>query len=80
MSIPIPTPPSVPFLGHVTSIDKEVPLLSINLLAKQYGEIYQLNMLGEWTAALSRVLLTPSLAREKDRRYILAQAPSRNLR
>lgn len=43
----IPTPPSVPFIGHAASIDKEVPLYSLALLAKQYGEIYQLNMLGE---------------------------------
>lgn len=48
MSQPIPTPPAIPFLGHVTSIDAELPVLSFHLLAKQYGEIYQLNMLGKF--------------------------------
>ena len=46
MPIPIPAPPSVPFLGNINSIDKELPLRSYNLLASQYGEIYQLNIAG----------------------------------
>ncbi|CCM04888.1 uncharacterized protein FIBRA_07084 [Fibroporia radiculosa] len=41
MTTPIPCPPSLPFLGHITSIDKDLPLLSFSLLAQQYGEIYQ---------------------------------------
>lgn len=47
MTTSIPSPPTVPFLGYAASIDKEVPLNSFNLLAKQYGEIYELNMFGE---------------------------------
>jgi cytochrome P450 / NADPH-cytochrome P450 reductase len=47
MTTPIPTPPAIPFLGHVTAIEKETPLLSFDLLADQYGEIFQLNLLGE---------------------------------
>lgn len=43
----IPFPPAVPFIGHVASIEKEVPLRSFSLLSKQYGEIYQLNLVGE---------------------------------
>ena len=50
MTQAIPSPRSVPFLGHTASIDSEVPLSSLSLLAKQYGEIYQLNMLGEFSA------------------------------
>ena len=46
MSTRIPTPPSVPFLGHINTLDKEVPIRSIRLLAQQYGEIFQLNILG----------------------------------
>ncbi|KIP01419.1 hypothetical protein PHLGIDRAFT_32544 [Phlebiopsis gigantea 11061_1 CR5-6] len=46
MSTPIPTPPAVPFLGHAVSIDRELPLQSFCLLSKQYGEIYQLNLVG----------------------------------
>ncbi|KZT69908.1 cytochrome P450 [Daedalea quercina L-15889] len=42
MTTPIPCPPSLPFFGHVTKIEKEVPLRSFILLAKQYGEIYEL--------------------------------------
>lgn len=46
MTSTIPTPPSIPFLGHVTAIDSEVPLRSFQLLAEQYGEIFQLNIIG----------------------------------
>ncbi|KAJ7666812.1 fatty acid hydroxylase [Mycena polygramma] len=42
----IPQPPTIPFLGNVTSIETEVPLHSFELLAKKYGEIYQLDVLG----------------------------------
>ena len=37
---PILYPPSVPFLGNILLIDKELPLRSFTLLAEQYGEIY----------------------------------------
>ncbi|KAJ7470037.1 cytochrome P450 [Mycena galericulata] len=43
MSLPIPQPPAIPFIGNVTALDKDVPLRSSILLAKTYGEIYQLN-------------------------------------
>ncbi|KAJ7181531.1 fatty acid hydroxylase [Mycena crocata] len=46
MSVPIPQPPTIPFIGNVTALDKDVPLHSYVLLAKTYGEIYQLNILG----------------------------------
>ena len=42
----IPQPPTVPFLGNVTLIDKEVPLKSFILLAQKYGEIYQFSFPG----------------------------------
>lgn len=48
MTTPIPSPPSIPFLGHVQSIDRDVPIHSYSLLAKQYGEIYKLNFLGTY--------------------------------
>jgi cytochrome P450/NADPH-cytochrome P450 reductase len=47
MSKPIPQPPAVPFLGNVKNIDSELPIRSYFLLAQQYGEIYQLNLIGE---------------------------------
>ncbi|KAG7093355.1 hypothetical protein E1B28_007036 [Marasmius oreades] len=46
MTTPIPQPPAIPFVGNITSIDREVPINGFTLLAKQYGEIYQLNMMG----------------------------------
>ncbi|KAF7347083.1 Fatty acid hydroxylase [Mycena venus] len=47
MSVPIPQPPTIPFIGNVTSLEREVPLRSFRLLAKTYGEIYQLDLLGQ---------------------------------
>ncbi|EMD34546.1 hypothetical protein CERSUDRAFT_116692 [Gelatoporia subvermispora B] len=44
MTTPIPSPPRIPFLGTVTALDKDLPFQSMNLLAKQYGEIYQLTI------------------------------------
>ncbi|KAK7063396.1 fatty acid hydroxylase [Favolaschia claudopus] len=53
MTLPIPQPPTIPFIGNVTSIDREVPLYSFRLMAKTYGEIYQLNMLGRFVVIVS---------------------------
>ena len=47
MTTPIPSPPAVPFLGHINTLDKDLPIRSINLLAQQYGEIFQLTMFGK---------------------------------
>ncbi len=46
MTTPIPSPPAVPFLGHVSVIDKDLPIRSFDLLAHQYGEIFELNIFG----------------------------------
>lgn len=43
---PIPQPPTVPFLGNALLIEQDVPLRSFELLARQYGEIFQLVMPG----------------------------------
>ena len=47
MTTLIPSPPALPLLGHVTQIDKEVPLRTFELLADQHGEIYQLNLISK---------------------------------
>lgn len=47
MTTPIPSPPSLPFLGNLTALEKEVPQRSFELLADQYGEIYKLNLVSE---------------------------------
>ncbi|PBK73968.1 cytochrome P450 [Armillaria solidipes] len=46
MSTAIPQPPTVPFLGNTRDLDRDVPIQSFILLAKTYGEIYQLDLLG----------------------------------
>ena len=46
MTAVIPSPPAVPFFGHVNTIDRELPVRSLDLLARQYGEIYALNIFG----------------------------------
>jgi hypothetical protein len=56
MTARIPQPPTVPFLGNVTALDKDLPQKSFSLLAEAYGEIYQLNLLG----TLLRIILLPS--------------------
>ena len=55
MTTAIPSPPALPLLGHITQIEKEVPLRSFELLADQYGEIYQLNLISEF-GSCSRLL------------------------
>jgi cytochrome P450/NADPH-cytochrome P450 reductase len=46
MSFPIPQPPTIPLIGNVALIEPEAPNHSFDLLAKKYGEIYQLDLLG----------------------------------
>ena len=45
-TIPIPSPPAIPFIWHLNVLDRDLPIKSLNLLAQQYGEIFQLNILG----------------------------------
>ncbi|KAJ7830816.1 cytochrome P450 [Mycena olivaceomarginata] len=47
MSVPIPQPLIIPFLGNVASVEREVPLRSFRLLAKTYGEIFRLKLLDD---------------------------------
>ncbi|KAL5632425.1 hypothetical protein ACGC1H_005399 [Rhizoctonia solani] len=65
MTTPIPQPPAIPFLGNVTDIDTELPSKSFTLLAKQYGEIFALNMLGKSIVAVSSVKLAQEVLDEK---------------
>ena len=37
---PIPIPPTVPFLGNVPLMDKDLPIRTFLLLASQYGELF----------------------------------------
>ncbi|KAJ7234012.1 cytochrome P450 [Mycena haematopus] len=65
MSVPIPQPPSIPFIGNVTALDKDVPLRSFVLLAKTYGEIYQLNILGTTIISINSYALANEISDEK---------------
>lgn len=47
MTTPIPSPPAIPFIGHINTIDRSLPLRSTSLLAQQYGEIFQLTTFGK---------------------------------
>ncbi|KAJ7910393.1 fatty acid hydroxylase [Mycena leptocephala] len=64
MSVPIPQPPSIPFIGNVTALDKDVPLHSFALLAKTYGEIYQLNILGTTIISVNSYALANEVSDE----------------
>ncbi|KAH8107855.1 bifunctional P-450/NADPH-P450 reductase, partial [Cristinia sonorae] len=61
----IPAPPSVPFLGNISSLDKELPLRSYNLLASQYGEIFQLNISGTKLVTINTYELVHEVSDEK---------------
>ncbi|OBZ65058.1 hypothetical protein A0H81_14948 [Grifola frondosa] len=65
MTSSIPTPPSIPFLGHVTTIDQDLPIRSFQLLAQQYGEIFQLNILGEKKYVINSQRLNNEISDEK---------------
>ncbi|EKM50288.1 uncharacterized protein PHACADRAFT_153757 [Phanerochaete carnosa HHB-10118-sp] len=65
MTTPIPSPPSIPFLGHAAMIDREVAISSYHLLAKQYGDIYQLNLLGSNVVVISSQELLHEVSDEK---------------
>lgn len=45
MTTPIPSPPAIPFLGHITVVDRNFPTKSFDLLAHRYGEIHELKIL-----------------------------------
>ncbi|KAJ7740466.1 fatty acid hydroxylase [Mycena maculata] len=64
MSVPIPQPPTIPFIGNVASLERDVPLRSFDLLAKTYGEIYQLDMLGNNLIVVSSHALTNEVSDE----------------
>ncbi|KAI0676431.1 fatty acid hydroxylase [Trametes maxima] len=65
MTMPIPSPPALPFLGHITQIDKEIPQSSFDLLADQYGEIYKLNLITRESIIVSSYELQNELSNDK---------------
>lgn len=79
MTTPIPQPPAIPFLGNLTTIEKEVPLRSFELLAKQYGDIYRLNVLGREIVVVTSYKLVNEVSDEK-RFHKSISAPLREVR
>ncbi|TBU21312.1 bifunctional P-450:NADPH-P450 reductase [Dichomitus squalens] len=65
MTTSIPSPPALPLLGHITQIDKEVPLRSFELLADQYGDIYQLNLITRQSIIISSYDLMNEVSNDK---------------
>ncbi|KAI0329045.1 bifunctional P-450/NADPH-P450 reductase [Cubamyces sp. BRFM 1775] len=65
MTIPIPSPPAIPFLGHVNTIDRDLPVRSLVLLARQYGEIFQLSVFGQKRIFINSYELQNELSNEK---------------
>ncbi|KAB5589304.1 Cytochrome P450 family protein [Ceratobasidium theobromae] len=65
MTVRIPRPPSLPLIGNLTSIDADLPTESFTLLAKKYGEIYGLKILGEKIVCISTVKLAQEVLDEK---------------
>ncbi|KAF7973316.1 hypothetical protein HWV62_15559 [Athelia sp. TMB] len=65
MTTPIPQPPAIPFLGNIKTIDRDLPVRSFELLAEKYGEIYQLNMLGNQVIMCNSYALQAEISDEK---------------
>ncbi|KAH9891895.1 bifunctional P-450/NADPH-P450 reductase [Cubamyces lactineus] len=65
MTTPIPSPPAIPFLGHVNTIDKDLPIRSLVLLARQYGEIFQLSVFGHKKIFINSYELQNEVSDEK---------------
>ncbi|KAI0354818.1 cytochrome P450 [Trametes cingulata] len=65
MHATIPSPPGLPVVGNVDAIDKDLPVQSLHLLAKQYGEIYQLTVLGDRTIIVNSSALMSEVSDEK---------------
>ncbi|GJE90379.1 bifunctional P-450/NADPH-P450 reductase [Phanerochaete sordida] len=65
MTHPIPSPPSVPFLGHVPLLDREVPMWSLMLLARQYGDLYRLDFPGRSVLVAASQELVHELSDDK---------------
>lgn len=72
---PIPQPPTVPFLGNVLLLDKDVPVKSFILLAQQYGEIYQFALpSGSTTVHITTQALVSQVSDDKRFKKLIGSA------
>ncbi|KAI3320925.1 cytochrome P450 [Xylariaceae sp. AK1471] len=65
MSQPIPQPPGVPLLGNIKDIDPNNTWWSLKKLAEQYGEIFQVKVLGKTLVFVAGAALAEELCDEK---------------
>ncbi|KAH9948045.1 bifunctional P-450/NADPH-P450 reductase [Amylocystis lapponica] len=72
MTTPIPSPPAIPFLGHIATVEKEVPIRSFCLLAEQYGEIFRLDLVGRSIISVNSHELVNEISDEKRFRKIIS--------
>ncbi|KAJ3555497.1 hypothetical protein NM688_g2547 [Phlebia brevispora] len=65
MTTAIPQPPSVPIIGHLTTVDHSSPAQSLHPLAQKYGDIFQLNVFGRKVVVLSSPALINEVSNDK---------------
>ncbi|KAI1389181.1 cytochrome P450 [Hypoxylon trugodes] len=63
--VPIPEPPALPFIGHLTELDRELPIRAFASLADRYGEIYRLRLPGRTIVFVTSHRLVDELCDEK---------------
>ncbi|KAI0886212.1 bifunctional P-450:NADPH-P450 reductase [Annulohypoxylon maeteangense] len=71
MSHPIPKPPGVPLLGNVFDITPSNTWESLRALSEQYGEIFQIKVLGKTVVFVAGAALAEEICDEKRfRKYV----------
>ncbi|KAL7621596.1 hypothetical protein AAE478_008921 [Parahypoxylon ruwenzoriense] len=71
MSLPIPQPPGVPLLGNVFDVNPSNTWESLRELAEQYGEIFQIKVLGHTVVFVAGAALAEELCDEQRfRKYV----------
>lgn len=59
-TLPIPSPPGLPFLGNIKNINPELPLESFVNMADKYGQLYSGEVLQLSKLIILQVLFTSS--------------------
>ncbi|KAK2049354.1 cytochrome P450 [Colletotrichum somersetense] len=71
MPTPIPQPPGIPLLGNIFDIDPKNTWSSLKKLSEQYGEIFQIKVLGHTIVFVAGAALAEELCDEKRfRKYV----------
>ncbi|KAF7562290.1 hypothetical protein G7046_g1841 [Stylonectria norvegica] len=65
MTSPIPRPPGIPILGNVLDVNPDNPWSSLKGLAEKYGEIFQIEALGQTVVFVAGAALAEELCDEK---------------